>query len=394
MNSDFAVSFSTRVIARYVDNGEILLDKSNAIHSQNMARIISRALSHETNAWIGRIAFGNGGTRIDAIGNVIHNPPNDGINDNTWESRLYNETYSEQIDETDAAFGTDTGSSDPNNTRPGGGADPSGDPVGGGVASQEIGTKSNVIVTVFLNEGEPSGQALFSTDIPTEDEQCFIFDEIGLFSPGKPAKATNGMTTVNVGNKNSNDTINLTPLSVLTFNVTVDGAAYSCELTVPASGSGLSGEITYGDFCEGVNSGTWITGGDAINTLAYVFITDKSEGTYPTISGKQSYGFLIFQSKTSGETSTINVECDPLTATDLMNVLTSGVCSNCNVTVIDGENAGVKNDAITPTNERERLLTHIIFDPILKSQDRAISIVYTITVSTKSTSGLVEVNGL
>lgn len=394
MNIILPVSISTRVIARYVDSGEILLDDHNAIHSQNMARVLARALSHEPNSWISRVAFGNGGTRIDAIGNVIHNPPNDGTSDNSWESRLYNETYSEVVDETDAAFGTDLGSSDPNNTRPGGGADPSSDPSGGGVVSQEVGTKSNVIVTVFLNENEPSGEALLSTTTPSTDEQCFLFDEIGLYSPGKPAKATNGMTTINVGNKNSEDYINLVPNSVLTFELTVDSVVYTSQITVPASGSGISGQITYGDFCEGINTGTWITGGDSVNNVAYVYITDKSEGTYPTITGKQSYGFLIFQSKTAGASSNVSVGCYPLTVDDLMNVLTGSVCSNCNVTVIDGENAGVQNDPINPTNERERLLSHIIFDPILKSADRAISITYTLTISVKSNNTNVELSGL
>ena len=48
------------------DSGEVLLDQHNAIHPQNMSRIISRALANEDNSTIYRIAFGNGGTFIDA----------------------------------------------------------------------------------------------------------------------------------------------------------------------------------------------------------------------------------------------------------------------------------------------------------------------------------------
>lgn len=390
MNISVPISISTRVIAKYLDTNEIILDKSNAVHSQNMARILARALAHEQNSWIARMAFGNGGTKIDAVGNIIHNPPNDG-RDGSWESRLYNETYSEIVDETDASYGLDLGSSDPNNTRPGGGADPSSDPSGGGVVSQEVGTKSNVIVTIVLNENEPSGQALISTLPPTEDEKCFVFDEIGLYSPGKPAKATFGLTTVNVGNKTSDDYINLVPNSVLVFNVTVDGIDLSCQITVPNSGSGPTGQITYGDFCEGINSGTWITGGDAIFNNLFVYITDKSEGTYPSIIGRQSYGLLIFQSKTSGSTSSILVKCNPLGIDDLMRILTGNVCANCNVSTINGENAGVQNDPVHPENERERLLTHLIFNPILKSQDRAIGITYTLTISVKNSESIIEV---
>lgn len=394
MNMNMNISITGHVLVAYIDTGEVLLDKCNAIHPQNMSRILSRALAHEPNAWIGRLAFGNGGTRIDALNNIIHNPPNDGINDNTWESRLYNETYSEYVDEIDASFGLDLGSADPNNIRPGGGSDPSSDPAGGGVVSQEVGTKSNVIVTIFLNENEPSGQAQTSTIPTTADEDCFLFDEIGLYSPGKPAKATSGMTTVNVNNKSSTDEISLPTNTAMSFDIIIDGVQYNTQITTPSSGSGLSGGLTYGDFCEGLNAGTWITGGDGINSLVYTYITDKSEGAYTSIVDKQSYGLLIFQSKSNGSLSNVTVLCDGLAPLDLMNVLTNGSCSNCNVTSISGENVGVQNDIITPTNERERLLTHIIFNPILKSSDRAISITYTLTVSVKSVETMVNLTNV
>ena len=46
------------------DLGNVLVDKDNAIHPQNMARVISRALANESNYFIKEIAFGNGGTDI------------------------------------------------------------------------------------------------------------------------------------------------------------------------------------------------------------------------------------------------------------------------------------------------------------------------------------------
>lgn len=391
MNIKLPIEISTRVLIKDNITGEILVDKSNAIHQQNTARLISKALAHETNSWIKALAFGNGGTFRDAANNIVYNPPNDGSN-GSWEDRLYNETYREIVDESDLEFKNDPGSSDQNVTRPGGGDSPSDDPTGGGVVSQEAGLKSNVIVSVFLNQNEPSGQALISTISPEIDERCFLFDEIGLYSPGKPAKATNGYTTVNVGNKNSDDFINLTPGSVYNFIVTIDGTSYSADITVPLSGSGSSGEITYGDFCEGLNTGTWVSG-DAIDTFLYVYITDKSSGTYPTILGKQSYGFLIFQSKTTGADSEVSVGCRSIQVDDLMNVLTGSLCANCNVLSINGENAGVQNDPINPSNERERLLTHLIFDPVLKSEDRSIGIFYTLTISiAKTQDSVVDVS--
>lgn len=376
------VEINTRVLIKDVKTDEILLDKSNAIHSQNMARIIARALAHETNSWIFRLAFGNGGSFIDAAGNIVLNPPNDG-SDGSWESRLYNETYSEVVDTSSPYFGQDLGSSDPNNTRPGGGSEPADDPAGGGVVSLEAGLKSNVVVSVFLNENEPTGQ--LSNDMSNSPDKCFLFDEIGLYSPGLAAKATNGYSTVNVGNKKSTDFINLNINTTYMLKTVIDGGNHTTYITVPASGSGPTGQITYGDFCQGLNSGSWITSGDNISTLLYTYITDNTQGTYPTITGKQSYGYLIFQSKTTGSSSKVSLVCAPNTPADLMNALTGNICTNCNVTVVNGANAGVQNDPIHPENERERLLTHIIFDPILKTENRALMITYTLTISVART---------
>lgn len=381
------ISIETNVKITDVKTGEILVDKSNAIHSQNMARVIARSLANEPNSIIYRMAFGNGGSFQDGAGNLVFNPPNDGT-EGGWEARLYNETYSEIVDEEDPDFKTDPGSADSSNIRIGGGAVPDDDPEGGGVVSLEVGKKSNVTVTVVLNENEPGGQLATQDPSPTMEtpEACFLFDEIGLYSPGKPARATNGYTTVNVGDKTSDDTFPLTASTTYTMTMTVDGTTYSAEITLPATGSGTSGEITYGDFCEGFNSGDWITSGSPLNDYAYAYITDLSGGTYPTIVGKQSYGYLAFESRTLGDESTISVVCDADDSDNFFNVLTAGLCANCNITTVAGEDAGVANDPINPENERERLLTHLIFSPILKSADRVLSIVYTLTISVGKTS--------
>lgn len=383
MNEGFAIGVKGHLVIKDETNDCILLDQYNAIHPQNMARIVARALSNEPNSMIKRIAFGNGGTFTDVGDNLILNPPNDGTIAG-WESRLYNETYSEIIDESDANFGLDLGSSGPNVIRPGGGADPSSDPGGAGVVSQETGIKSNVIITAFLNENEPSGQDL-SILTPSIDD-TFTFDEIGLYSPGKQAVSSPGYSSINVGNKNSEDISPVTPSSTLSLTITVDGELYNATLTVPSAGTGPSNEITYGDICEGINTGNWITSGDPINDYVFVYITDISGGTYPSIVARQSYGLLTFQSKTVGSSSTVELGCNESNPLDFSNVITVGICANCNVFVINGGDSGVANDPINPDNERERLLTHIIFSPIPKAKDVAISITYTLTVSVCNTS--------
>ena len=56
----------------------VILDQHNAVHPQNLTRIFARALANEQNHSIYRIAFGNGGTHIDATGQVTYRTPNDG----------------------------------------------------------------------------------------------------------------------------------------------------------------------------------------------------------------------------------------------------------------------------------------------------------------------------
>lgn len=389
MFSDLNVNVMGHVKITDADTNEVLLDKKNAIHPQNMSRIIARALAREPNSYIHRIAFGNGGTVTDPTGQIILNPPNDGRN-GSWESRLYNETYSEIVDELSPDFGSDPGSAEPGNVRTGGGSVPEDDPAGGGVFSQEVGSKSNVVISVFLNKNEPTGQIATINDFGVEideRESTFVFDEIGLYSPGKQAAATSGHSSVNVGNKTSEDIALLSPLATYTMTYAIDGQTYVTYVTTPAGGSGTGGAFTYGDLCDGLNTGSWISSGDDFTAVARVFITDRTGGlSYSTITNKESYGFLTFRSLTTGSTSTVELFCDSNNSTDIFRALTNNICANVNVNAKAGVDAGVLNDTIDSDNERERLLTHIVFPPITKTADKALNIVYTLTISVARTT--------
>lgn len=377
MKELFQTDIKGHVTIKNAKTGEIVLDKDNAIHSQNMSRVIARALAKEANGFIYKIAFGNGGSFVDAAGQVVLRAPNDGNNGDGWESQLYSQTYSEVVDESDPNFGQ-------NMDGFGGGAVPADDPSGGGVASQEVGIKSNVVLTMYINQNEPTGQlATSSVSSPTGEQTEFIFSEIGLFTTGKPAQATNGTSSVNVGNHISTDEFPIIANQLLTMQVVVDGVSHSSQITIPAAGTGSQGAITFGDFCEGFNSGAWITGGDALNTYVYAYITDRSGGEYPSIIGKESGGFLTFESKSTGSTSSVKLSCDATVASNFWNVLSNGVCANVNVNQFAGQNAGAQNDPVTPTNERERLLTHLTFQPITKAADVMLQITYTLTISVK-----------
>jgi len=50
-------------------------------------------------------------------------------------------------------------------------------------------------------------------------------------------------------------------------------------------------------------------------------------------------------------------------------------------TAIPGVNKGVQEATLSPTTEQERLLTHLIFTPVLKAANRTLTITYTLTIA-------------
>lgn len=361
------------------DLGNILLDKDNAVHPQNVARVIARALANESNYGIYKIALGNGGTTVDAAYTITYKTPNDGQSPdtNTWQSKLYNETYAEIIDEGNPTLNPSLGSNPD-----GGGANPGGDPLavphtsGPGVRSNELGLTSEVVIQAVLNAGEPSGQ--FATDIfsPSQDtESSFVFDEIGLFTSGAPTVDTNGYQYIDIGNKVSTDDSTLTAGTTYNFTVSVNGgAAQTVTFTTPvAGGSGPSNEILYGDICEAINTSS-IAWGTPTMVGATMLVTDVS-GSFPTLIGAQTYGYLQVRSNATGATSSILLTAGTMIPS--LNSPTGGVIE----TAVAGMNQGVQNSPTVPTTERERMLTHVIFSPVLKAANRTLTITYTLTIS-------------
>lgn len=153
------MNLQTKVIghvhAFYKDNGEVVLDKFNAVHPQNMAKVLARGLANEPNQQIFKFALGNGGTYIDSTQSIVYNSPNTiGVG-----ADLYNPTYSEIIDDASTTVG-----------------------IGNSVISQSAPSpdiSSIVICTIQLSANEPAGQA--TTDgVTTDPNSAFTFDELGL----------------------------------------------------------------------------------------------------------------------------------------------------------------------------------------------------------------------
>lgn len=151
------------VCIRDSETGEVLLDKDNAVHNQNMAIAIARGLSNEPQSGgvgtyqIYKLELGNGGTSINSMSQITFQTPNvTGLT-----AGLYNQTYSEVVDE--SISGT-----------------PSGNSVTYLASSTD--TTSTVITSMTIAAGEPSGQ--FTTDSPPSPtpNSTYAFDELGLFT--------------------------------------------------------------------------------------------------------------------------------------------------------------------------------------------------------------------
>jgi hypothetical protein len=142
--------------------GEILLDKDNSIHFENMSVSIAQSLgagplNSSNPGFIYTMNFGNGGTTVNASGIVTYNPPN--VVGAT--AQLYNQTYSKVVNN---QFSSDI------------------DPTNNYITYNHIPGKAytDVVVACRLDYGEPANQLPFdnSNDINSQ----YAFDELGLFS--------------------------------------------------------------------------------------------------------------------------------------------------------------------------------------------------------------------
>lgn len=163
------IKFSTNVLLKDKNTGEVFVDQSNAVHPQNMAYIIARGLANEPNSQIHRIGLGNGGTYVDTAETLHFNTPNTtGI-----DATLYNETYFEVIDGT--VVNSNTLTSNRSTTD----------------------VTSIVVIDVTIDSTEPSGQWL--TDAqgnviisnPETGGYAYEFDELGCFAKNPAYDALN-----------------------------------------------------------------------------------------------------------------------------------------------------------------------------------------------------------
>ena len=152
-------------------SGEIIVDKRNAIHYENMSMSLASSLADRTTGFINEMAFGNGGTTVDPTGIITYLTPNTtGTN-----ASLYNQTYYKVVDD------NSSGNKDVSRNKM--------------EVRHTPGNKyTDIVVTCTLDYGEPPGQTAF--DNTTDFNDTFVFDELGLKSwEGTENGTTNKLLT-------------------------------------------------------------------------------------------------------------------------------------------------------------------------------------------------------
>jgi hypothetical protein len=152
-------------------SGEIIVDKRNAIHYENMSMSLASSLADRTTGFINEMAFGNGGTTVDPTGIITYLTPNTtGTN-----ASLYNQTYYKVVDD------NSSGNKDVSRNKM--------------EVRHTAGNKyTDIVVTCTLDYGEPAGQTAF--DNTTDFNDTFVFDELGLKSwEGTENGTTNKLLT-------------------------------------------------------------------------------------------------------------------------------------------------------------------------------------------------------
>ena len=139
------------------NNGEVFVDKKNAINYENMSEAIADTLSSRGYGEIYQMAFGNGGASVSETGVITYLPPNT----TGQNAALYNQTYAKIVDDT-SVFNLD-----PTRNKM--------------TVSHTTGkVYTDILVQCVLDYGEPAGQAAF--DNSTQTDSAYIFDELGLLA--------------------------------------------------------------------------------------------------------------------------------------------------------------------------------------------------------------------
>jgi len=134
---------------------QVLVDKDNQIHYENMSEALAYSLANKTGYTALTMAFGNGGTSIDSTGVITYLPPNT----NTQNSDLYNPTYSKVIDS------GAVGNTDVNKNK---------------MTIRHLAGEvyTDILISCTLDYGEPANQE--AVDNSANLDNAYVFDELGI----------------------------------------------------------------------------------------------------------------------------------------------------------------------------------------------------------------------
>lgn len=138
-------------------NGDVFVDKKNAIHYENISVAIAQSLGNRGVGTIYQMAFGNGGASVDQTGIITYLPPNT----TGQNASLYNQTYAKVVDDTNILN-----------------LNPTRNKI---IVNHTAGkVYTDIIIQCLLDYGEPPGQLAF--DNGTQMESQYVFDELGILA--------------------------------------------------------------------------------------------------------------------------------------------------------------------------------------------------------------------
>jgi hypothetical protein len=154
-------------------NGEVLVDKRNAIHYENFSEAMALSLGNKGYGFAHEMAFGNGGTSVDPTGVITYLP----TNTTGSSASLYNETYYKVVDD-NSVYNTD--------------------PQKNYIEVRHIpgAVYTDILVSCLLDYGEPSDQSAFDNN--TNMEGTYVFDELGIKGWGETSTPDTGKLLTHV----------------------------------------------------------------------------------------------------------------------------------------------------------------------------------------------------
>lgn len=153
------------------DLGNVLLEKKNAIHFENISIALAQALAGNAEGHIQEMHFGRGGSNITGDGTITYLPSNV----SNIDADLYEPTYYKVVNQ---LSNLNTDSSKNNIT----------------INHSTGNIYTDIIVKSTLEFNEPAGQEAFDNAINVDGD--FVFDEIGLRTFGSTPGAGRLITHV------------------------------------------------------------------------------------------------------------------------------------------------------------------------------------------------------